>query len=200
MMIPGSQARFIVFPHVTGVTTGMIFRFRRATITPRVPAIDVTNNEGLPGAVRGTDWPSTEAGLLTGIANNLIAAAPNFVPFKDYPYESQLPGVGVCELEIEQASWEFDQILFHTPTVTNPIMPGRYIRGVMRPNYWQTGSRFAYSWYSLYVEESPHRIDVKGDQPITFRARSNGPWTYPNPNMNNVLPPWSRAATGGPVV
>lgn len=221
-MIPGSQARmFVLRGGGSPLGSAVIFRFRRINIRPRVPRIDATNSEGLPGDVRGDSWPVPNgilppvpgplpaAGLSGGAGVALPHPLGGFFPaFKNYPYESQLPGVGVCDVEVEQATWDTDQIPFQIPLPggnNNIIMPGKYIQVVIRPNYWQTGKRFAYTFWSLYVEESPHRIDTKGDQPVSFTSYSNGPWTYPAVSGMNIIDPsdpgaFPMAELGMPIV
>lgn len=171
MQIVGSQARLIMGlgGPLSNLSGGSIFRFKRVRITPRAPAIKGTNSEGLPGAVRGSTW---------------TAATGN--EWKNYPSETQLPGIGVCEIEVEQACWDSDQIIYQFPGPTIAIWPQRYIRNVaFLPNFRQAaivpGNVVQNHWFfnSIYIEEAPHEVEIDGEQRVTWRGLSNGGWRYP---------------------
>lgn len=185
MEIPGSQARILVAPFTgakINASSMTIYRFRRARVRPRAPRIEGTNSEGLPGALRGNAWgPTIVPGGTFPSANLMppIGAIP-YPHFKQMPYESQLPGVAVTDLEVENATWDHDQIMFDLPgaLLTN-IIPQRYITVVVIPNWLKFSAADIYQFYSIYIEESPHNIDIKENQPVTFSGFSNGPWLYP---------------------
>lgn len=192
MMIPGSQARLWIGQPVTDNTTSMnitlmrVFRFRTINIRPRAPRIDVTNSEGLPGGVRGNLWdaPGANGIAQSGQVWNPFVVANQRLPFtgfKNYPTESQLPGIGVCDVEVEQASWDFQQIVYSVPNGVIPIeiIPQRYISCVIAPNWQRLNTPELWVFPNIYIEEAPHRINVKQDQPVTFTGYTNGPWRYP---------------------
>lgn len=183
MEIPGSQARLYVGRVGTGAFPGSfgIFRFRRANIRPRAPRIDGTNSEGLPGAVRGNTFTP-------GTALTPIVGGTTFPTFKEYPHESQLPGVGVCDIEIEQVTWDIDQIVYAVPaggTFVN-ITPQRYYSAVIAPVWSRLTARDLYTFYSIYVEEARHSIDVKEAQPVNVTGYTNGPWTFPRGDAGSL--------------
>lgn len=204
MMIPGSQARLWIGFHAYSnfgkspaliLSAMRVFRFRTINVRPRAPRIDVTNSEGLPGATPGSDllpvggggWPVAPAAAAPDpgpVIPPVTFGGPamSFLPFKLYPSESQLPGVGVCDVEVEQASWDYSQIVYSFPLAAAslvPIVPQRYISMVIAPNWFRVFTPELWIFPSIYIEEAPHRINVKQDQPVSFTGYTNGPWRYP---------------------
>lgn len=163
MMIVGSQARMMVgrpfnlFQNFNLVSF-RVFRFSRLELRPRAPRISGANSEGLPGAVRGNTW-------LINHGNR----------WKDYPVMSQLPGVAEWELRVTQMSFDIDQVIYQAPFA---IVPQRYIGAFIWPDYAFPAIRYVIS--SLYIEESPHVIDVARDQPVDFTGYSNGGVIFPD--------------------